>query len=239
MRPEPLPAALICVGSLIFGTAKAADLEISPVAISLAHSQSVTTMEITNRGDAPTAVQVRAYAWAQAGDEDILTPTTEVILSPPIFTIPAGGSQTLRVLLRGGAATVGERTYRLVLDEVPPASVHSQQITTLLRASLPVIVASASPTPARLEWRADRDSAGGLVLSATNMGQAYDAVRAIEVVLADGAHRTAIPRGGNPYVLTGAQRHWIVAGGAAPAGGIRLDLTTRGGRSEQSLALAP
>jgi len=239
IRPKRLLAALICAASLINGTAGAAALEISPVAISLARGQGATTIEIRNRGDAPTAIQVRAFAWSQAGDEDILTPTTQIILSPPIFTIPAGGSQTLRLLLRGGTAGAGEGSYRLLLDEVPAATSGGQQITIALRASLPVIVASAVSAPSALEWRADRDRLGDLVLSATNAGQAYDAARAVTVTLADGTRRNAVPRGANPYILPGARRHWVVEGHDAAEGMLRLSATTRDGKSEQVLAPSP
>jgi len=238
MRPEPILAALMSVGCLLSGTAQAAVLEISPVVISLAAGQSATTIEIRNRGDAPAAVQVRAYAWAQAGDEDVLTPTRDIILSPPIFTVPVGGSQTLRLLSRGGAAVAGERSYRLLLDEVPAAS-QGQQIVIALRASLPVIIAAASPAPKGLQWRVDRGPGGETVLSATNAGLGYDAVQAIAVTLADGSRRSAVARGKNPYILAGAERHWVVDGHRLPAGGLRLNVTSRNGKSEQTLALAP
>ncbi|CAN7344226.1 fimbria/pilus periplasmic chaperone [Phenylobacterium sp. LjRoot225] len=227
------------MGRLLSGTAQAAVLEISPVTISLADGPSAATMEIRNRGDTPAAVQVRAYAWAQAGDEDVLTPTRDLILSPPVFTIPAGASQTLRLLSRGGTSTANERSYRLLVDEVPTASPRDQQIVIAMRASLPVIVAAAAPTPNGLQWRVDRAPGGEIVLSATNAGRGYDAVQAIVVTLADGSRRSAVARGTNPYVLAGAERHWVVDGGRAPAGALRLNVTTRNGKSEQTLALAP
>lgn len=238
MRLEPVLAALTAAGCLLFGTAQAAVLEISPVTIGLAAGQGATVIEVRNRGDAPVAVQVRAYAWAQSGDEDVLTPTRDLILSPPIFTVPAGGSQTLRLLARGGAAVAGERSYRLLLDEVPAIS-QGQQIVIALRVSLPVIIAAASPAPEGLRWRVGRAPGGETVLSATNAGLGYDAVQAIVVTLADGSRRSAVARGKNPYILAGAERHWVVDGHRLPAGALRLNVTSRNGKSEQTLALAP
>lgn len=238
MRLEPVLAALTAASCLLFGTAQAAVLEISPVTIGLAAGQGATVIEVRNRGDAPVAVQVRAYAWAQSGDEDVLTPTRDLILSPPIFTVPAGGSQTLRLLARGGAAVAGERSYRLLLDEVPAIS-QGQQIVIALRVSLPVIIAAASPAPKGLRWRVGRAPGGEAVLSATNAGLGYDAVQAIVVTLADGSRRSAVARGKNPYILAGAERHWVVDGHRLPAGALRLSVTSRNGKSEQTLALAP
>jgi fimbrial chaperone protein len=237
MRPTPVLAVLIAFGFLSSGAIQAASLEISPVFVSLAPGQTATTIEVKNRGGAPAAVQARPYSWAQTGDEDTLTPTQEIILSPPIFTIPAGGAQTLRLLVRGGAETGRERSYRLLLDEVPPANTRNKRIEMALRVSLPVIVASASSAPPMLQWRAERGAGGQSMLAATNTGQAYDRVSAIDVTLPDGSHPKAVASGKNSYVLPGATRHWLVQGrGGAPAGPLHLSLMTQAGKSEQALA---
>jgi fimbrial chaperone protein len=236
MRPTPVRAALIALGCLLCGTVEAASLQISPVIVNLANGQSTATIEVKNRGDAPTAIQVRPYLWTQVGDEDTLTPTQEIILSPPIFTIPPGASQTLRLLLRGTAEAGRERSYRLLLDEVPAADIRNQAQLTL-RVSLPVIVASALSAPPALQWRAERGPGGKIALTAINLGPVYDRVSAIGVTLADNSHPKVIPSGNNPYVLPGAQRHWLVqTRDGALAGPLHLSVTTRAGESQQTLA---
>jgi Pili and flagellar-assembly chaperone, PapD N-terminal domain len=115
-------AALMLLGGPLAREVKAASLEIDPILVSLTDGETATTIEVTNHGGAPSAIQARIYRWTQAGDDDALTPTHDIIVSPPVFTVPDGGSQTLRLLLRGGIATGGERTYRVLLDEVPPAN---------------------------------------------------------------------------------------------------------------------
>ena len=160
IRPTPALAALIFLGCLLSGKIQAASLEISPVMVNLAPGQTATTIEVTNRGGVSTAIQARLYLWTQAGDDDTLAPTQDIILSPPIFTVPAGASQTVRLLLRGGIVAEAERSYRLLLDEVPPANIENRQIDIALRVSLPVIVASASSGPRALQWRAERGPGG-------------------------------------------------------------------------------
>jgi len=49
----------------------------------------------------------------------------------------------VRLLFRRGAGTGGERSYRLLLDEVPPASRGTKELVIALRISLPMIAASA------------------------------------------------------------------------------------------------
>jgi fimbrial chaperone protein len=235
-RAAFLFAFLVSTGALCAGRTDAAYLEISPVVVLLTPGQTTATIEVQNRGDAPAAIQARAFRWSQVGDDDPLTATDDIILSPPIFTVPQGASQTLRLLMRGPHIE-GERTYRLLLDEVPPANAGKKEIVIALRASLPVIVAAGPPALAKLQWRAERDPGGQLLLTAANMGQAYDTVRAIDLTLADGSHPKVVPAGKNPYILPGAERHWIVKGAGTPAGPMSLSVTTEAGKSEQGVAV--
>lgn len=234
MRQIPAPAALIALGCLFSGHVQAASLEVSPLTVSLAPGQTAATIEVTNHGGTPAALQARAFSWSQAGDEDRLAPTQEIILSPPIFTVPEGASQTVRLLFRDSAGSGGERSYRLLLDEVPPASQRTKQLVIALRISLPVIAASAAATTPALQWRTERGPAGQIVLTATNSGRSYDRVGAIEVTLADGSHPKVVPVSSNSYVLPGAQRHWTVQG-SVPGERMRLSVTSLAGKSEQTL----
>jgi fimbrial chaperone protein len=235
MRPTLL-AALTLLACAAAWEVRAAALEVSPILVTFEDGGTATTIEMTNHDGAPAAVQARIYRWTQKGDEDALAPTQDVIVSPPIFTIPDGGSQTIRLLLRGGPVAGGARTYRLVLDEVPPAVRRNREIATALRLSLPVFVgADLSGRPA-LQWRAGRGPDGQTVLTASNPGPAYDRVRAIDVKLPNGSHPKLVSRASNTYILAGDERHWVVQDrSGAPTGPLHLSVTTRIGKSELSL----
>lgn len=92
---------------------------VMPVTVQLAPGQMATTLTVSNQGDRETAFQVRAYAWTQTGGSDQLTPTTELLASPPLGTIPAGGKQIMRLMLRRPAQG-HEASYRILLDQIPP-----------------------------------------------------------------------------------------------------------------------
>lgn len=237
MRPILALAALMLLGSPLAREVQAASLEIDPILVTLTDGQTATAVDVTNHGGAASAIQARIFRWTQMEDEDALTPTRDIIVSPPIFTVLDGGSQTLRLLLRGGIATGGERTYRLLLDEVPPANAQDrQQVAFTLRLSLPVFVGTAPSARLRLQWRAERGAGGQIVLTASNPGPRYDRVRAIEVTLSDGNHPKAIARGSNSYVLPGAERHWVVQDrGSGPGGPLQLRVTTLTGKHELTL----
>lgn len=238
VRPKPVLTALIALGCLPNSVAKASSLEILPVSVNLVAGQKVTVIELKNRGGGSTTIQIRAYSWAQAGDTDILTPTRDLIVSPPIFTIPARASQTVRLLLRVGTGVVSERSYRLLLDEVPLANTQNNQVAIAFRISLPVIAAATSSPSRNLNWRAARGPGNQILLSAANTGNVYDKVHAIAVTLPGGGHPKIIPSGENPYLLVGAQRQWVVQGSPLPDT-LRLSVTTQAGKSEQTLAVDP
>jgi fimbrial chaperone protein len=210
-----------------------------PVAVHLVPGQTATTIEVTNRGGVAAAIQLRAFAWSQDGDKDLLTPTQDIILSPPIFTLAKDGKQTIRLMIRRGAHAAGERTYRLLIDEVPPVNAKDQQVAIAMRLSLPVIIASAAPTPGALQWRARRGADGQVTLIATNTGRAFERVQSIAVKLADGSDHAVAASGANNYILPGAQRQWVVKTASGAARELRLMVSARSGKSEQVVVLAP
>jgi fimbrial chaperone protein len=238
MRTVTILAALTLLACLLASEAQAASLEISPVLVNLAPGQTATTIQLTNHSGAASAIQVRAYRWTQAGDEDALAATQDIIVSPPIFTVADGAAQTIRLLFRGGGAAAAERTYRLLLDEVPPANTKNRQVIFALRLSLPVIAGAASLPPPALQWRAERGSGGQTVLTARNTGAEYDKVGAIDVTLADGSHPKVAARGTNSYVLGGAERHWVIQGGGSSPG-VPLHLTVTSHVGKRELTLTP
>lgn len=235
----PTLAALLCAGGLASVPARATSLEITPVAIHLGSTQKATTIEVMNRGGMAAAIQLRAFAWTQAGDRDVLTPTSDIILSPPIFTIAKGAKQTIRLMLRTAVPGAGERTYRLLIDEVPPTSARDQQIVIAMRVSVPLVIAPAAARPRALRWSARHGPGDQIVLSAANSSNAVDRVEAVAVTLADGSHPRVVRAAANPYILAGAERRWVVEGGGRGARQLRLSATTQGGKTEQILALDP
>ncbi len=231
-------ASLIWLGCLLSGEARATSLEITPITVHFVPGTNATTIEIANRGGVAAAIQLRAFAWRQDGNKDVLTPTQDIIISPPIFALATDGSQTIRLMLRRTASAAGERTYRLLIDEVPPANFTPQQVAVAMRLSLPLIIGSAAARERPLQWRAARQPNGRIMLSATNSGSAFERVQSLSVTTADGREQAVSTTATNSYVLAGAQRQWVVSA-ADNARELKLSITTRTGQSEQVLAIAP
>ena len=102
---------------------------------------------------------IRAYAlgWRQADGEDHYDETAAMIVSPPVFTIPPGGSQIVRVGPRAPARAA--QPYRLIIEEVPEAA-PGTGIRVALRLNLPLYIRMAAGAPADLSWSARRGGDG-------------------------------------------------------------------------------
>ena len=113
-----LAAALVFV--LTGSAAGAQSLSVLPVNIFFPAGQKAATLTVTNQGKSETAVQIRAYGWNQQdGNDQQLTSTDAVLMSPPLATIAPGASQVVRLILRQ-APQDREAAYRILVDQIPP-----------------------------------------------------------------------------------------------------------------------
>jgi fimbrial chaperone protein len=215
------------------GVCDAASLDLSPTTVQFSQGKSNKSVQITNRSGEPVTVQARAFLWQQEGDVDNLSPSSDVAISPPIFTLPPGATQTLRVLLRNTKADETQRSYRLLIDDITPAPTGRAGPSMAIRISLPVIVEAEQSRTADLRWRAETGSAGTTVFTVTNLGHSHDNVRQIGVTLANGSIERASPMAANTYILPGATRRWTVPNlSVAARETLMLSLATATGTSE-------
>jgi fimbrial chaperone protein len=184
----------------------AGSLSVSPIRIELSSAQRSVALTVRNDGDQPTVVQAQLVAWSQADNDDRLEPTTDILASPPIFTVAPGASQIVRIALRRAPDAARERSYRVLVTEVPgkpqPESAGAQ---FTLKISLPIFVdASGAKTLPQVEWSGTRTAKGELALTAANTGAKHIQVQAVEVTRAgsDPDARFAGPW----YILPGQRR---------------------------------
>lgn len=204
----PLPrrhAALLAAWLLAAG-AEAGNFSAAPVRITLAGAAPASLL-LENHGEDAVLVQGEALAWSQQDGKDNLVPTRELLISPPMFKLAAGGKQTVRIALLRPPDMTRELTYRVYLQEVPPPPAAGQStVTTALRLSLPVFVLppKVAVAPA-LNWRATA-SADRLNLTLANGGNAHIQVSALKLSHPDGSQlaeeKTFV------YVLPGQAHSW-------------------------------
>lgn len=188
---------------------KAGSYMVKPVRIELSARQLRSTMQIQNVGDDPITVQAHIVAWHAKGAEEILSDNDDILLNPPIFTVPAGHTQYLRLGLRHSPQGTAEGTYRLILEEVPgPRKADFTGISTLLKISVPIFVKPRIATP-QLAWTLERTSDQEIRLVVENRGNAHVQIRKFAVTQS-GSDAAGFAQDTATYVLPNARKEWLI-----------------------------
>jgi fimbrial chaperone protein len=217
-------------------TAHGQTIGISPVGVTLPAGQATTTVQVTNRGTEPAAIQVRWFAWSQTSGEDNLVATSELLVSPPLAKIPPGGSQTVRILLKTPARGK-ESAYRILFDQIPLASV-AGGVRVALRISIPVFATPAVPVKSELVWSGRVDPSGAAELIVVNRGLRHARLNQIRV--AGGAGALAINGPANLYLLPGSEHHLKLRGAPIVVGtALRINASSDEGDIAASATLQP
>jgi fimbrial chaperone protein len=219
---RPGAVATVLGGFLAGGAASAQTLTVLPVSVQMAPGQMSTSLSLINQGDTEASVQIRAFAWSQTAGKDDLTPSNDVLTSPPIATIPAGTTHVVRLVLR--KPPVGhEAAYRILLDQIPPPAAPGT-VRIALRLSIPIFAEPATRAIPHMQYHVERD-AGQAFLVALNDGARHESIRNIALTTNDGAALKTENKT-TPYVLAGATKRWpIDVSGNLPAAGGSLQLT--------------
>ncbi|MBC7985518.1 MAG: molecular chaperone [Sphingomonadaceae bacterium] len=195
--------AVIGVAAAVLGSfpALAGSLTVFPVRVQLSADEPVQTLTVRNSGGEPSRVQLRVYAWSQAAGEEVLAETREVLANPPLFEIAPGDEQLARLGLRASAGDV-ERSYRVILEEVPIDELaRPGEVRALLRISIPIFVPPAAAR-VQLDWSA-RPSDGALMLGLANGGNTHVQISRLTITRADGSPLGAEDM--SVYLLPGAR----------------------------------
>jgi len=240
--------SIVLVAALYSGTAaQGANLQISPVSISFQPGQNAAGIQLQNNGDTPLYGQVRVYAWDQRDGVDALTPTTQLVASPPIIEIAGKSAQTIRLVRRGAAGTASgtpvtpggaEQTYRILIDELPRGDTQQGNVAIRLQYSVPAFVlpvdAQAAP---QLEWSTFQ-RAGAWHLRARNTGALHAQIGATSVTV--GSRDVVLSKGLLGYALPGRTREWALpadVAGALPAP-LAIDTTVNAKSQSAKAAVA-
>jgi fimbrial chaperone protein len=234
---------LLCAGLASAGaSAWASGLQVAPVSLTLQPAQHADGLWLSNTGGDLLHAQVRVYRWTQADGADQLTPSQELVISPPMLGIKPGERQLIRVIRiaapPSGSAAV-EGAYRLAIDELPLPDAGKKGLQFVLHYSVPVFVepqGAAAVTPA-LHWAVQREG-DHVALVVSNNGSRHAQLSEISYVDRAG-HRTAIAGGLLGYVLPGATMHWTLKQSATVfAGTGTLEATINGAKATQTISLA-
>ena len=219
-----------CVASWLAGVsmllsvcAAAASLEVNPVRLTLSAAQPVAAITVRNAGTQAAILHLQLMAWSQSGATDHYASTRELLVTPPIFTLQAGATQTVRVGLRRAVDSERELAYRLYLQEIPDAKqVDGAGLRIALRIGVPVFVPPTSVASPLLRWRAHRD-ADAIVLHAQNTGGLHARILSLKFS-SDSVTLTEAPAA---YVLAGQSWQWRIPVSQMPPLGTPLRVSAK------------
>jgi len=136
-------ACLVLLASAV--AARAAEVQVSPVVVTLSPATRSAIIVVRNQGQATTRFELHVRSWEQGPTgEMVLSATDGIAVYPPVLTVAPGEERNVRV---GATSEFGpvERTFRLLMDEMPPPETpeSGSQVRVVTRLSLPVFLAPA------------------------------------------------------------------------------------------------
>jgi fimbrial chaperone protein len=221
-----LSTAASCLGLAILGLgsmqALGGSFSVSPMHVSLSAAKPVAALVVHNEGTDPSIVQLDLVGWKQADNADVYAETAEVLATPPILTVPPGGSRVVRIGMRRAPDRDHELSYRLYIQEVPPpvaADFAGMRMT--LRVGVPVFIDAVAKPKSQLQWRSVASADGGVKLTLTNSGTAHVKITDLELRAADDARASGVQHV-STYVLPGESHDWSVKMDGSVAAGSKI-----------------
>src|SRR6202040_1964067 len=141
----------VCVALYVQpSTAMASGLTIFPLRADLSTQTRTAAFNVVSGESAPTLMQIHLFAWTQANGVDVLAPSDDLLVGPPIFTLKPGQTQLIRVGLRDPPTSNREVAYRIVIAEVPTAKLAG--LSFVYRLSMPIFVSPIAPSGPHAQW---------------------------------------------------------------------------------------
>ncbi|MBJ9739069.1 molecular chaperone [Acinetobacter oleivorans] len=164
-------------------TINAATIRLSPVNVEILSNQNASSISLFNQSNESTDLQIRVFEWTQKNGQDQLTPTDEIAISPPFLKLQSNDSYNLRVVRINPAPISGEKTYRIIIDELPKpidSRKAAQGVNVLLRSSLPVFVVNKDAIT-KLSWKIDTNQEAPS-LNISNIGNRHALLNSLTLV---------------------------------------------------------
>jgi fimbrial chaperone protein len=158
----------------------AGSMTVFPLRVTFEVGKSSEVVTVRNTDNKPLLLQPSMSKWSQVEGREVLEPTRDLLLSPPLVEIPPGESQTVRIVLRRDPDASIQGAYRLVLLEVPrKGETSGQQVIMALKITIPVFVSAKTSSPPVLSVST---IPGSSVLNFKNSGQSHIQVKKVSVI---------------------------------------------------------
>jgi fimbrial chaperone protein len=165
----------------------AGSMTVYPLRVTFEANKTSEVITVRNSNSKPLLLQPSVAKWSQVDGQEVLEPTRDILLSPPVVEIPAGESQTIRIVLRREADATTQASYRLILQEVPRNTEGaSSQVVMALRITIPIFISAKTPSPAQMRVT---KLANNSILQFANNGKSHLQVKSF--IVFDGSIQVA------------------------------------------------
>jgi fimbrial chaperone protein len=189
------------------------NLGITPTQVYLSPKNAIGILRVTNNNSHAVVLQISLKKWFQKLSSTTFKDTQDLLVTPPIFTLPPGKTQIIRVAMVTPPDRHTEKAYRLFLREVipevkTPVLQRADQLNIALRISLPVIIAPVEPAQQHLQWRIV-EKKKHLLLTAVNDGSKVVFINQLQVFNKEKQPITAL-LSTFAYILPHEQFNWSI-----------------------------
>lgn len=148
-------ATALFAASIAFAAspAVAGTLQVEPVLVDVTAPGAASTVTLRNEGTAAIDAQIRVFKWAIVNGKEQLTPTSDVVASPPSVTLTPKGQYVARIVRVSKQPVAGEESYRLMVDQLPDLSQQRNgAVNLMVRYSIPVFFGAPNKKMPTVAW---------------------------------------------------------------------------------------
>ena len=211
-----------------------ATIGIVPIRMTLDARAPLSVFTITNKDDVAKVVKASLFRWEHQGVTDKLSPSAEVLISPPVFTIPPHETQVIRAFARKRAGAT-EQTYRMLVEDSPigPSSRVGMGVT--MHISVPIFVAPSIDSEKKAIWTVRTAPGSRYIVTLDNASNRH--IRVVSIAIDEG--KAVLGAVKDPsYVFAGERMEWTIVSLARPAlKSVTLDVQADGGDFKQTMAV--
>lgn len=182
-----------------------APVQITPVQFVIEKGRPIVTMTVKSSSDSTQLYQIDLKKWHVVNSDAQLSDSDQsLIVTPPIFELKGGQTQTIRLgLLKPVDTSVQEQAWRVILRDITPQEVASNGSMMFVRMniSMPIFVPADNPKPLDVNAHAALVGDGKIKLSFENVGNRHGHI--VEAQLLDAAGVAVAGKGISHYVLPG------------------------------------
>ena len=217
------------IAAVASAPAIAGNLQVEPVLVDVTAPGAASTVTLRNEGTEAINAQIRVFKWAIVNGKEQLTPTNDVVASPPSVTLTPKGQYVARIVRVSKQPVVGEESYRLMVDQLPDLSQQRNgAVNLMVRYSIPVFFGAANKKNPTVAWSV---AAKGdkVTLTAHNSGDRRLRLSALSLHDASGKS-LSFGNGLAGYALGQSAVTWTVPGrGFSTNGAISVTAQSDGG----------